>query len=157
MTCFRSGTWWRSSFLLKNKLFKTRVQKLIPYLLPKWGQMVWSMKVTLSALNVFFLFFLFGTGKNIYISHDVQTILEFIDEQSQGFVVQKYIENPLLLDRNRKFDIRFDLLLNLYLLWFDTSRIFVWIRKTHKAGLWITFSHEGLTLSGGKMVRYYQE
>ena len=83
------------------------------------------MKVTLSALNVFFLFFLFGTGKKIYISHDVQTILKFIDEQSQGFVVQKYIENPLLLDRNRKFDIRFDLLLNLYLLWFDTSRIFV--------------------------------
>ena len=70
------------------------------------------MKVTLSVLNVFF--FLFGTGKNIYISHDVQTILEFIDEQSQGFVVQKYIENPLLLDGNRKFDIRFDLLLNLY-------------------------------------------
>lgn len=70
------------------------------------------MKVTLSVLNVFFSF---GTGKNIYISHDVQTILEFIDAQSQGFVVQKYIENPLLLDGNRKFDIRFDLLLNLYL------------------------------------------
>ncbi|XP_015774876.1 PREDICTED: tubulin--tyrosine ligase-like [Acropora digitifera] len=45
-------------------------------------------------------------GKDIYISHDVQAILEFIDEQSQGFVVQKYIENPLLLDGNRKFDIR---------------------------------------------------
>ena len=84
------------------------------------------MKVSLSALNVFFLiFFLFGTGKDIYISHDVQAILEFIDEQSQGFVVQKYIENPLLLDGNRKFDIRFDLLLSLYLLRFNTSCIFV--------------------------------
>ena len=73
----------------------------------------------------FFNFFLFGTGKDIYISHDVQAILEFIDEQSQGFVVQKYIENPLLLDGNRKFDIRFDLLLSLYLLWFSTSCIFL--------------------------------
>lgn len=49
---------------------------------------------------------LFQTGKDILISDDVEEILAFVDEQTQGFVVQKYIENPLLLDKNRKFDIR---------------------------------------------------
>lgn len=48
----------------------------------------------------------FQTGKDIFISDDVEAILAFVDEQTQGFVVQKYIENPLLLDKNRKFDIR---------------------------------------------------
>jgi len=46
------------------------------------------------------------TGKDIFISDDVEAILAFVDKQTQGFVVQKYIENPLLLDKNRKFDIR---------------------------------------------------
>ena len=45
-------------------------------------------------------------GKDIFISDDIEEILAFVDEQTQGFVVQKYIENPLLLDKNRKFDIR---------------------------------------------------
>jgi len=45
-------------------------------------------------------------GKDIFISDDIKEILAFVDEQTQGFVVQKYIENPLLLDKNRKFDIR---------------------------------------------------
>lgn len=45
-------------------------------------------------------------GKDIYISDDIKEILAFVDEQTQGFVIQKYIENPLLLDKNRKFDIR---------------------------------------------------
>lgn len=45
-------------------------------------------------------------GKDIFISDDVEAILAFVDKQTQGFVVQKYIENPLLLDKNRKFDIR---------------------------------------------------
>jgi len=58
---------------------------------------IWSNK-TISIL--------FQTGKDILISDDVEEILAFLDEQTQGFVVQKYIENPLLLDKNRKFDIR---------------------------------------------------
>lgn len=58
---------------------------------------IWSNK-TISIL--------FQTGKDILISDDVEEILAFVDEQTQGFVVQKYIENPLLLDKNRKFDIR---------------------------------------------------
>ncbi|KAL9954907.1 hypothetical protein ACROYT_G042493 [Oculina patagonica] len=45
-------------------------------------------------------------GKDIFISDDIEAILAFVDEQTQGFVVQKYIENPFLLDKNRKFDIR---------------------------------------------------
>ena len=49
---------------------------------------------------------MFQTGKDIFISDDIKEILAFVDEQTQGFVVQKYIENPLLLDKNRKFDIR---------------------------------------------------
>lgn len=58
---------------------------------------IWSNK-TISIL--------FQTGQDILISDDVEEILAFVDEQTQGFVVQKYIENPLLLDKNRKFDIR---------------------------------------------------
>ena len=54
--------------------------------------------------KVFFI--LFDTGKDIFISEDIEEILAFVDEQTQGFVVQKYIENPLLLDKERKFDIR---------------------------------------------------
>lgn len=49
---------------------------------------------------------MFHTGKDIFISDDIEEILAFVDEQTQGFVVQKYIENPLLLDKGRKFDIR---------------------------------------------------
>lgn len=60
-------------------------------------QRIWSNK-TISIL--------FQTGKDILISDDVEEILAFVDEQTQGFVVQKYIENPLLLDKKRKFDIR---------------------------------------------------
>ncbi|CAH3154527.1 unnamed protein product [Porites evermanni] len=45
-------------------------------------------------------------GKNIFISDNIEEILAFVDVQTQGYVVQKYIENPLLLDKNRKFDIR---------------------------------------------------
>lgn len=57
---------------------------------------IWSNKISI----------LFQTGKDILISDDVEEILAFVDEQTQGFVVQKYIENPLLLDKKRKFDIR---------------------------------------------------
>lgn len=39
-------------------------------------------------------------GKDIFISNDIEEIVAFVDEQTQGF------ENPLLLDKNRKFDIR---------------------------------------------------
>ena len=54
--------------------------------------------------SIFFLF----KGKNIFISDNIEEILAFVDVQTQGYVVQKYIENPLLLDKNRKFDIRWE-------------------------------------------------
>ena len=46
-------------------------------------------------------------GAGILISHDANQLLEFIDNQGQVHVIQKYLERPLLLQPgNRKFDIR---------------------------------------------------
>ncbi|XP_048864695.1 tubulin--tyrosine ligase isoform X1 [Brienomyrus brachyistius] len=46
-------------------------------------------------------------GAGILISSDASQLLEFIDNQGQVHVIQKYLENPLLLQPgNRKFDIR---------------------------------------------------
>lgn len=33
-------------------------------------------------------------------------MLKLIDGEKQAYVVQKYIEDPLLLDGERKFDVR---------------------------------------------------
>ncbi|KXJ08176.1 Tubulin--tyrosine ligase [Exaiptasia diaphana] len=51
-------------------------------------------------------------GESIFISSDPKEILESIDKQHQAYVVQKYIEDPLLLDGQRKFDIRVWVLLD---------------------------------------------
>lgn len=41
------------------------------------------------------------------ISHDANQLLEYIDNQGQVHVIQKYLEKPLLLEPgHRKFDIR---------------------------------------------------
>ncbi|XP_016118892.1 tubulin--tyrosine ligase-like [Sinocyclocheilus grahami] len=46
-------------------------------------------------------------GAGILISHDANELLEFIDNQGQVHVIQKYLEKPLLLEPgHRKFDIR---------------------------------------------------
>ncbi|XP_075059865.1 tubulin--tyrosine ligase [Mixophyes fleayi] len=46
-------------------------------------------------------------GEGILISSDATELLEFIDNQGQVHVIQKYLENPLLLEPgHRKFDIR---------------------------------------------------
>ncbi|XP_053292493.1 tubulin--tyrosine ligase isoform X2 [Pleuronectes platessa] len=46
-------------------------------------------------------------GAGILISHDANQLLEYIDNQGQVHVIQKYLENPLLLEPgHRKFDIR---------------------------------------------------
>uniref|UniRef100_A0A1A8TZ80 Tubulin--tyrosine ligase n=1 Tax=Nothobranchius furzeri TaxID=105023 RepID=A0A1A8TZ80_NOTFU len=46
-------------------------------------------------------------GAGILISHDATRLLEYIDNQGQVHVIQKYLEKPLLLEPgHRKFDIR---------------------------------------------------
>ncbi|MBN3278968.1 TTL ligase, partial [Polyodon spathula] len=46
-------------------------------------------------------------GAGILISSDASELLEFIDNQGQVHVIQKYLERPLLLEPgHRKFDIR---------------------------------------------------
>uniref|UniRef100_A0A3Q3WFF8 Tubulin--tyrosine ligase n=1 Tax=Mola mola TaxID=94237 RepID=A0A3Q3WFF8_MOLML len=46
-------------------------------------------------------------GAGILISHDANQLLEYIDNQGQVHVIQKYLEKPLLLEPgHRKFDIR---------------------------------------------------
>ncbi|XP_053567924.1 tubulin--tyrosine ligase [Bombina bombina] len=46
-------------------------------------------------------------GEGILISSEASELLNFIDNQGQVHVIQKYLENPLLLEPgHRKFDIR---------------------------------------------------
>ena len=45
-------------------------------------------------------------GDGIKISEDVEELLHHIDESDQAYVMQRYIENPFLLEGGRKFDIR---------------------------------------------------
>lgn len=46
-------------------------------------------------------------GAGILISHDASELLDYIDQQGQVHVIQKYLERPLLLQPgDRKFDIR---------------------------------------------------
>ncbi|NXW48092.1 TTL ligase, partial [Nyctiprogne leucopyga] len=59
-------------------------------------------------------------GEGILISSEAAELLDFIDEQGQVHVIQKYLEKPLLLEPgHRKFDIRswvlVDHLYNIYL------------------------------------------
>ncbi|XP_021375114.1 tubulin--tyrosine ligase-like isoform X2 [Mizuhopecten yessoensis] len=45
-------------------------------------------------------------GEGIMISSNPKELIEFVDKQTQGFIVQRYINNPYLLTGDRKFDIR---------------------------------------------------
>lgn len=45
-------------------------------------------------------------GEGILISRNFQELLDFVDRQSQAHVIQKYLDRPLLLPGNRKFDMR---------------------------------------------------
>lgn len=53
------------------------------------------------------IFGFIATGAGILISQDANQLLEYIDNQGQVHVIQKYLEKPLLLEPgHRKFDIR---------------------------------------------------
>ncbi|XP_053408052.1 tubulin--tyrosine ligase-like [Mercenaria mercenaria] len=45
-------------------------------------------------------------GDGIQISDNIDSLLEYVDDQSKAFVIQRYINNPFLLEGGRKFDIR---------------------------------------------------
>ncbi|XP_071505283.1 tubulin--tyrosine ligase-like [Diadema antillarum] len=45
-------------------------------------------------------------GEGILISSECEELLAFVDRQTQAHIIQKYIEDPLLLPGRRKFDIR---------------------------------------------------
>ncbi|CAH1792500.1 unnamed protein product [Owenia fusiformis] len=51
-------------------------------------------------------------GEGILISKQAEELLSYVDRHSQAHVIQKYIEEPLLLEGNRKFDIRCWVLVN---------------------------------------------
>lgn len=61
-----------------------------------------------SSSNDLYQFFFFSVpGEGILISSEASELLDFIDEQGQVHVIQKYLEKPLLLEPgHRKFDIR---------------------------------------------------
>lgn len=46
-------------------------------------------------------------GEDIKISEDIQEILDFVNSTSKSHVVQQYLQAPLLLPGDRKFDIRY--------------------------------------------------
>ncbi|XP_032240390.2 tubulin--tyrosine ligase isoform X2 [Nematostella vectensis] len=81
----------------KTSLYKDEREEFLTA--HKWlkasGEEIWIAKSSAGA-----------KGEDICLSSSPKEILDFIDEQNQAFVVQKYIENPLLLEGGRKFDIR---------------------------------------------------
>ena len=50
------------------------------------------------------------TGDGIKISEDIEELLDHVDSEDTAFVIQRYIDNPFLLEGGRKFDIRYSLL-----------------------------------------------
>ncbi|XP_046349218.2 tubulin--tyrosine ligase-like [Haliotis rufescens] len=45
-------------------------------------------------------------GDGIRISSDVESLVQMVDSQKKAYVIQQYIDSPLLLSGGRKFDIR---------------------------------------------------
>ncbi|KAK6181637.1 hypothetical protein SNE40_009457 [Patella caerulea] len=45
-------------------------------------------------------------GDDIMISNEVEELIQYIDNQKHAYIIQKYINNPFLLNHQRKFDIR---------------------------------------------------
>ena len=45
-------------------------------------------------------------GDGIKISEDIDELLQHVDQVEMAFVVQRYVDQPFLLEGGRKFDIR---------------------------------------------------
>jgi hypothetical protein len=46
------------------------------------------------------------SGEGIKISSDIDELFCHVDQEGASYVIQQYIDKPLLLDSQRKFDIR---------------------------------------------------
>jgi len=81
------------------------------------GKNIWILKPTRGS-----------KGDQIVCMNDIKKIVIFLDgkhECNECWVVQKYIENPLLLPGSRKFDMRCWVLLNYdYSIWIYTEGVF---------------------------------
>ena len=60
------------------------------------------------------------SGDGIKISEDIEELLDHVDREDTAFVIQRYIDNPFLLEGGRKFDIRYILEKTQHLLYNDT-------------------------------------
>lgn len=69
---------------------------------------VWSLDLRTDACCIYIGIIVFPSpGAGILISEDANQLLDYIDNQGQVHVIQKYLEKPLLLEPgHRKFDIR---------------------------------------------------
>ena len=59
------------------------------------------------------------SGDGIKISEDIDELLDHVDREDTAFVIQRYIDNPFLLEGGRKFDIRYILEKTQHLLYND--------------------------------------
>lgn len=82
-----------------------------------------------------------SSGAGILISEDANQLLDYIDNQGQVHVIQKYLEKPLLLEPgHRKFDIRQVLCLNI-LEWPHRCEVLMnYATLSPGAGCWWTIS-----------------
>ena len=66
-----------------------------------------KLRITIKSFKCYYVKNLsYWTGEGILIAANPDDLIQFVDNQKQAYVVQKYIEKPFLLTGRRKFDIR---------------------------------------------------
>lgn len=77
----------------------------LPSALGSGNVLAWMVSCSFTFFKTFL--FLLSLGEGILISSEASELLDFIDNQGQVHVIQKYLEKPMLLEPgHRKFDIR---------------------------------------------------